>query len=180
MSKYHTLGPDAQIRGKLLLNMLESKRGAQVRPFLAQHGLANPDPKQWYPLEDIITIFNEISEAGEGAASATYVAIAMREMEVAEWPAEITTLEQALSIINDAYRIQYRGKDIGGFWCEKLGYHHYRILFQLPHPNDYVYGLMYGMARRFLPEDSQFVVQFDNDYPHNDVSGETSAIEVAW
>ena len=57
--------------------------------------------------------------------------------------------------------MQHRNGDVGEERAEKLGDKHLRLIMKTPYPDDLAYGVVWGMARRFLPTGTHFTVKYD-------------------
>jgi hypothetical protein len=57
---------------------------------------------------------------------------------------------------------------------------HVQITTATPYPDDLLFGVFYGMARRFLPPDTPFTVRFDDAVPTRDRGGEVTIIHIVW
>ncbi len=49
-----------------------------------------------------------------------------------------------------------------------------------PYPDDLVYGVVFGFARRLLPPDVYFTVYYDAALPRRDEGGIETVIHVEW
>jgi hypothetical protein len=82
-------------------------------------------------------------------------------------------------MIPQVYLMQHRG-DTGEERVEKLGDQHMRLTMRTPYPDDLPYGVVWGMARRFLPEGTQFLIKYDETEPHRDLGGEYTVLDISW
>jgi len=78
------------------------------------------------------------------------------------------------------YYLQYRGGDIGYVKTDKIADTHLTTTHIHLYPDDFTYGLAYGMARHWLPSDTRFKVYYDEKVPRRDMSGDVTIIHVAW
>lgn len=86
-----------------------------------------------------------------------------------------------LSLWNDLYHMQHRNGNIGEVKAEKISDTHYRTTHTHLYPDDMVWGLAYGMAKRFLPPGAHFKVEYSPQSPRLDEGdGDQTVVDVIW
>ena len=111
-----------------------------------------------------------------------FVAIGAAISETAYLPPEVESMsfEQVIFAINDYYQMQHRNGDAGQISVEKVEDKHVVLYVRVPYPDDLEYGTAFGFARRFLPPNTHFIVQYDKDAVRHDQGGEETIIHVTW
>lgn len=150
-----------------------------MQGHLAANGLENVDPHVWYPLQQWLDVFNDIS--AEGNRMYMFVSIGMKIVETAVLPPEFDDLpfKKIIEMIDYAYKMNNRGTDIGAYIGEVINERHIKVTITAPYPDDYNYGILYGFARRYLAGE-QFTVAYDENVLRCDMDGDETVINVTW
>lgn len=183
MSRFQTLGGDAEVIGQNVIAFLECINRDNVLPYLERHGLDKIDPERWYPMQDFLDVLNDMVEENPGQSMTDFVSIGMKLVDTAVFPPEIDALPlmEILKSWNDSYLLNNRGEGVGWMRAEVLGDTHVAMHCHIPYPDDYNYGVFFGVCRRWLPENSNFFVYYDEDAPRRDVHGaDTTIIHIEW
>lgn len=181
MSGY-TCNPELQLLGQSARALIENINNDAVRPYLAQHDLNNIVPDGWYAMQDILNVFNALQE--QNSAMADFVAIGMKAAELSPLPPELERMTFAqfmLLYAEKVYPARHRGSDPGIFAVDIVADNALTITLANVYPDDVMYGLVYGFARRFLArEDVDFIVEYDLEQPRCDEGGAQTLIHVTW
>jgi hypothetical protein len=182
MSKYVAFNPENEVLGAAMLGFIDCVNKDRIYPFLEKHGLTQIDPQTWYPLQRWLDVLGDISEQSGGGAMFDFVAVGLRIIETAKFPPAFAdlTFEQAVMAIDNLYQANMRGGDFGNYVVDKDNGNHFKVTARIPYPDDMGYGQLYGMARRFLPEGTSFVVKYDDDIPRREKGGESTIMHVMW
>jgi len=175
-----TCDPNAETIGASVLSFIKNVRADEIQPYLKKYNLENPQPDQWYKLQDWLNVLNDMGR--DGNLSSKLVAIGMEIYQTIQLPPEVEKLsyEEILMGWDTAYQAQHRGADVGGVEVEKIAKKHYKATINIPYPSDMVYGVAYGMARRFLPDGSGYVVEYDSEFPRWEDGGDSTVIHITW
>ncbi|WP_345226776.1 hypothetical protein [Hymenobacter koreensis] len=153
MHSYISFDPAAEVNGDTLQALLEA---FQVRyhaqHLLRQHGLpAAPKVGNWYPLQAWLDLLADVEHTyGEQ----TVYAVGLHIVTCSRWPAGLTSLNDALSALDEACRSNVEGENIGYYRVQQLAPGDVRVLCLTPTPVAFEHGLLTGMARKFRPEQS--------------------------
>lgn len=182
MSRYEPLGPGCEVRGASMLAFVKSAREENIQTILERHGLDNIDPDRWYPLETWLDVFNDIAEAGSMEAVFNLVGIGISTIDTAVLPPDFDILpfNEVIMRTDEVYSLNTRGENRGEYSCELVGDRHIRMIITAPYPDDYHYGIIYGLARRFLPRGTGFTVYYDLYEPRREQGGEATIIHLEW
>lgn len=179
MAKYQTFGPDAEVYGQAMLAFVESIRFENFKPILAKHGLSEIDPQKWYPQQLWLDVFNDIESDNDSMSN--MVSIGMKIAETA--PPELDSVpfvDLMKGFGENSYAAFNRGEDIGYIDTEVVGDKHLVMVDATPYPDEFVYGAYYAMARRFLPNGSDFTVAYDEDEPRRSTGGDVTKVHIQW
>lgn len=174
--------PNAEVLGALTSIFLENLLGEDTAPIFRKHGVFDMNPETWYPLQPVLDAFNELSEHPNLALN--MVAIGIKFVEAAPSPPDNKqpSFETLLKGWDEGYQMHHRGADVGRIWVEKVNATHFKVFYTIVYPDDFSYGVLYGFAKRFLPEGSKFTVFYDPDVPARDYNGtaDHTIIHIQW
>lgn len=174
--------PKLQLYGQSTRALIENMNYDVVRPHLAQHGLDDIDPDGWYAMQSILEVFNALLE--QGGAMADFVAIGMKAAELSPLPPELEqmTFAQFMQLYAErVYPARHQGGDPGTFAVEHTGPNALHVIIANVYPDDVMYGLVYGFAKRFMGQRGiPFIVEYKPDTPTREQGGEQTVIQVSW
>lgn len=182
MAQFIPFGPSVEVNGETVLsfiNALPSSR-ARIADILANHGIVNPQPGQWYAQKSWLDAFKEIAEK---IGPNTLFMIGKAIPENAQFPPHIDSLEKGLGAIDMAYHMNHRGGEIGFYKLAEFNEKgRYAIMeCKNPYPCDFDRGIITTMARKFKPKKSIMVnVTLDKSKPGRLDGKETSYYKVTW
>lgn len=157
--------PEALIAGHYVLSFVENLEADMILPLLPKHGLETIDPEKWYPHQACMDTLKELSDLP--SSQSALVAFGRKAVEKALMPPEITSIPQALHILNAVHHMNLRNiPEEEGYFVEEKGPNHYWVYHNTPNPEDVIYGFIWGMVARFRRPDEAFVVrQIENPNP---------------
>ena len=143
---------DAEVIGRSPLSYIAA--GESVSPFvgnqvtskLADYGLEDIDPEEWYPLEiPLAMLYNMRDQYGD---------VRMRNMgqnipEHVEFPPNLSEVDNALRGINEAYHQNHRGSEIGFYEFQQEDSKEGIMTCENPYPCEFDKGLIKGVAKKF-------------------------------
>jgi len=180
MSQFELFHPDTQILGRAILDFQHAEGAERLYAILQRHGLTDLDPNTWYPAQPWVDALNDI--AGSRGAMMDFVSLGMRQMELIEWPVEFDQMDlvDALHALDELYRMNYRGTDVGGIYVEVIRDGLVKVHIRAFEPDDLWYGNLYGFVKKFMRHNSNFIVSYDNSQPRRDEGGEETVIRIEW
>ncbi len=194
MAQFKAFAADVEVNGETVLSIVEGMGNSKemALSILAKHGIANPQPGQWYAQQSWLDAFKTIAESiGEN----TLFAIGRKIPEKAQFPPAIDNIEKALAAIDIAYHMNHRIRGVtlfdpsNGSMKEGIGHYTYekidgksaRMLCKNPYPCDFDRGIIEAMGRRFKPKDSLFLtVAHDDSQPCRKKGSDTCTYHVSW
>lgn len=172
---------DTKVLGAVVLSILGTNRLDELQPYFEKYGIARCHPSDFYPVEPLNGMINEIVHDQQQMDSMyDFVSMGIANGMSIPLPPEINTLEKWLMIFESRYPTLYRGTDIGYVKCEKLTPKHYRLHIRWPWVDDIAYGTVYGMCRRFLPPGVGFSVYYDDAGGRVDFGDPETLLHVEW
>lgn len=172
--------PSIEVIGVAVRAFTEHVTVDEMKGLLKKHGLENIGDDEWYQMLNLLDLLNELTETSNW--SENYVAMGMKRAEVAKMPPEAAnmTFGQFLMNWNKIYQLQHRNGDVGQLQAEKLTDTHFKVTFDIIYPDDFIYGVAYGMARRFLPNQTKFVIKYDDSVLQMDKGGKETVLDITW
>jgi len=194
MAQFVAFQPGVEVNGETVLSIVDgmgvfTDRGYRI---LADHGIRDPKPGQWYELQSYLNAFKAIFEL---TGEFTLFNIGKMIPRNAQFPPGIETIEQALSLIDVAYHMNHRIhgqpmfnpetgtmlEGIGHYTFTKTGDREGIFVCENPYPSDFDRGIAESMANRFRPDDSEYVIlQLDLTKPTRKHGADSCTFNVRW
>ncbi len=166
---------DVEVNGQTVLsiaNGMGTMKNMGLK-ILSDNNITDPTPANWYPQQDWLNAFKQISE---NVGANTLFSIGKSIPENAEFPPDIDSIDKALAAIDVAYHMNHRlngqplfnpqtgqmQEGIGHYQCNKISDNKAEITCDNPYPCDFDRGIIEAMAKRFKPS-SSFRVTVDHD-----------------
>lgn len=177
---HYSCDPDLELNGQTARSLVENVNQDDTNPFVSENGLDNIDPEAWYPVQDVLNVMNSIAESGSPMSH--YVAIGMKAAELSYLPPEVSEMSfgEFLVAYGQIYPQHHRNGDAGTVDPEQLSPTHVRLAIDVPYPDDVMYGVIFGFARRLLDNRVQYSVYYDEENPPRDMGGDATIIHVEW
>lgn len=177
--KYQVFHPDNEVTVQTMLGIKTAINSENFSDLFEKAGLLDKSPDDWVPLQILLDIFNEMEE--RGGAMLDFVAIGIRGAQDLEYPPEFLALpmEDKIFALAAQYPLFNRGT-IGYVKSEKVADRHILFRLKTPMPDDWWYGIGYGLFKRFLPDTMSFKAYYDTEHPHHDQGGEETLVHFEW
>ncbi|MBI1256211.1 MAG: hypothetical protein GC204_01950 [Chloroflexi bacterium] len=175
-----TCDPKLEMLGLNLSAFIDNIQAEEIDPVLQKYGLTQIDPYKWYSAPVWLDALNDLQE--QSNMTSNMVAIGMEIGRIVPMPpGKELSLAEVLAIWNDAlYQPLFRNGDAGFIKLQKLSDTHYVTIHENIWPDDFSYGIAYGLARRFLPRGTGFKVYYDEQIPRMDEGGKATHLHIAW
>lgn len=183
MAEYETFDPAAEVHGQTILTVIDdalARFSEEYRDMahdaLAENGVADPAPDEWYPQQSWLNTFEAIASELE-----PHILDRLGEQipDAAEWPTDIADVEDGLAAIDDAYRLNHRGGDIGYYRFHPIDDQTGEVRCRNPYPCPFDRGLIRAVARRNAPVESFVFVEERGDECRRD-GADTCTYTVSW
>lgn len=120
--------------------------GRQTEKRLADYGVEDVQPDEWYPLAAPLAMLYDMREE--------YGTASMRTMgrhipQHVEFPPDLSGAGEALRSIDAAYHQNHRGGEIGSYEFHEEGPGEGRMVCENPYPCELDQGLIRGVAQEF-------------------------------
>jgi hypothetical protein len=175
MAEYIAFSPTVEVTGNSILSIVEAI-GEESLPILAKHGLKEINPEAWYPQQEYLDAFRELSELN----FFSMVSIGMKIPDLASFP-PIDSIKQALGLLDVAYNMNHRGGEIGEYRLDEIEDNRAVVVCRNPYPSDFDYGILYRLLQKFRPATSKtLTVQRMDDPPNRTKGGDTCTYVLEW
>jgi len=162
MAQYEPFEEGVEARGRVIIAIEEGidrfrdAHRERVDSVLSAKGIDDPNPDDWYAqaaeLDVLATIADQfgphvLDRLGERIPS------------VARWPSGVSGVADGLRSIDDAYRRNHRGGDIGHYRFEKVDEGRGRVECRNPYPCPFDRGLIRSVAKDYSSVESFVFVE---------------------
>lgn len=179
--RHLTSEPGVEVRGEVLIALVDNMQAAAMAPYLEKHGLVGIQAGEWYPVKNYQDFLNDMSERANQSSNFTAIGVAIASTAHIPLDTENATLEQIVQAWDDIYQSNHRGGDIGYKTIERIDDNYYvATLHGGLYPDDFEYGVIYGLVKRFAPGGMDFTVWYDEDVQHLDQGGTKTVIHIQW
>jgi hypothetical protein len=179
MPQFRTFAPVAAVSGEAILLVVTAfgegdNRGKEI---LAQCGIPNPQPGKWYPQQALLNALWRILQT-VGAQPLWKTGALMSEG--AQWPPEVTTIDQALAALDLVYHAHHRG-EVGHYQFEKTGARSGIMVCQTPYADDFDRGLIGAVNKKFKPQDVKAVLlRHEEAKPCRKKGADSCTLTIRW
>lgn len=162
MPKYEPIDRDVEVNGQTILAMIDGVARfsdtyrSKVEDALADNGIVNPIPDEWYPQQAWLDAFGVLAEELEPHLLDR---IGEQIPDAADWPSGISGVENGLRSINQAYQRNHRGGDIGYYRFTRIGEQTGEVACKNPYPCPFDRGIIRAVAQRYAPVESFVFVE---------------------
>lgn len=183
MAPYEAFDEEVEVHGRTILAVVDDALSRFSESYrktaydaLAANGIADPAPDEWYPQQAWLNTFEVIAEELE-----PHILDRLGEQipDVAEWPTGLSSVEEGLRSIDEAYRRNHRGGDIGAYRFESTGDRTGEVIAETPYPCAFDRGLIRAVARRYAPVESFVFVEERGDRCRRD-GDDACVYTVSW
>jgi predicted hydrocarbon binding protein len=149
MAQYEPFTDRVEARGQTILSFVDAFPPAlqgRAESILADNGIEDPEPDEWYPQEAWLTSFEEIDEK---MGTKTLNKIGKAIPKNAEWPPGVETVVGGLESIDEAYHMNHRGGEIGYYEADPLDDGTVEVQCHNPYPCAFDRGILEGVVEEF-------------------------------
>jgi hypothetical protein len=161
-----------EIRGMAII-AVKAALGSEADPLLSAFGLAAVQTAGWYPQAALLALLAQIGATDDFGALLNVTAIGLRSVELFH----MIYIEQqqargqpyhadadvvgAVRGLDAGWQAAHRGGNAGGFSVLETTSEQVTIGVASAFPLEYVYGLLYGLARLYRPIHTRFRVDYE-------------------
>lgn len=180
---YQVFEPGIEVSGVSAQALMSCIVHDQIEDLLIKYNLNHIETDAWYPLQDVLDLFNELVFTGNKSQYFVGIGIATADNTYAGLPEQMRSLSliEFLNGYEQVYLTRQRcreGGDKGYLKPEQVNRCHIMVRMRVPYPDDLFYGIMYGLARHFRPAGKGFTVRYDPDLPRREQGGNETIIHI--
>lgn len=167
MTQYEAFDPAVEVHGRTILTVVDEALArfseeyqTYARTALAENGIEEPAPDEWYPQQAWLNTFEAIADALQ-----PHLLDRLGEQvpNVAAWPPGISNIEEGLQSINKAYQQNHRGGEIGFYRAEQIGTETAQVTCMNPYPCLFDRGLIRAVTQTYAPVETFVFVEESGD-----------------
>lgn len=179
MERLTAQDPSAEVIGQAMLAFVECTNSDEIAPLLTAQGLNRIEPQTWYPLQPYLNVFRAIIDQRSGAMF-NLVSVGTKVSEMALLPPQMDSIETAMRMVDAGYQINHRNGNVGHMTANFLGPRMVEVVDSSCYPDDFMYGVLFGLARRFKSEGDDLVVRHMTDRPCRKQGADSCTYLVTW
>jgi hypothetical protein len=153
LAEFRVLDANAEVNGESILALVDgmgSFRETALK-ILAQQGITDLQPGEWYAQQSLLDALGVISE--KLGADALYN-IGLKIPDNAQFPSDIDSLDRALNVLDNAYHMNHRYGEIGHYQLNNVGDFGFEMVCENPYPCDFDRGILAALCSRYKPKGS--------------------------
>jgi hypothetical protein len=183
MAPYEPFDPEVEVHGRTVLAVVDEglarfseAHRERARETLADHGVEAPAADEWYPQSAWLATFEAVA-----ADLDQHLLDRLGEQipAVADWPDGEESVPAGLRTVDEAYRRNHRGGEIGRYEFERTDDHEGRMVCETPYPCAFDRGLIRAVARRSSPVETFVYVEETGEECRRD-GADTCTYTVHW
>jgi hypothetical protein len=130
------------------LDALPADQVDETRAIFEANGFGDVDADTWYSQEAWLAALRDVAAT---VGSRALRSLGQHVPKTTVWPPDVTTVPDAIASINDAYEMNHRGAELGGYAFEHTDDHRGRVSSTTPYPCPFDVGIIEGVIREFSP-----------------------------
>ena len=170
--------PNVKILGRAFTSILTNLQSQEIQDALQSLNLHEIDPDHWYPITLWWEIFDELEKQPNLASR--LVAIGMEISRTLPLPDDNFTIQEIMETWDTLYHGNHRDGDVGHIEIKQVDNNHYHVIHPATYPEDFTYGVAYGLLKRFVSESEHFTIQFHPDFPRMRDGSDNIHFLVTW
>jgi hypothetical protein len=177
--QFEAFAPGVEVNGQTVLAIINGMGAFRSRALtiLEANAISDPEPGRWYSQQSWLDAFKDISEL---LGPAALFAIGKSIPRHAKFPPGISTISDALSLLDSAYHLNHRGGEIGSYEFTQTDDRSGVVRCHNPYPCDFDRGVITGTVDTFKPAHMLARVRHDDKRPCRRKGGETCTYLVNW
>lgn len=155
MDQYEAFDPGVEVHGRTILTVVDDaltrfseEYHRTARDALAENGVVDPAADEWYSQQAWL---NAIEAVAEDLEPHLLDRIGEQIPEVTEWPTGLSSIEEGLESIDEAYQRNHRGGEIGFYRFERIDERTGTVTCRNPYPCLFDRGMIRAVAQREAP-----------------------------
>lgn len=163
MASYEAFDSGVEVHGQTIVTVVNDALARFSEGYrelaletLAENGVRDPQPDEWYPQQAWLSTFEALADEME-----PHILDRLGEQipDVVEWPSAISGVEEALQSIDSAYQMNHRGGEIGHYRYQSVDDQRGDVICENPYPCPFDRGLIRAVARRNAPVEAFVFVE---------------------
>jgi hypothetical protein len=158
-----------------MLNSIQAM-GRAARRVVNKHIIGELDPSGWYPQQTWLDILRDAAEEMQ----LDLLTVGNRVASSLPMPDCVFSLGRLLELVEDNYQTTHRHTDTVRVTATQIGDREVHIVDNSPYPDEFQYGMIFGLFQRLMPMDANLTVRYDESAPTRRDGADTTTYIVTW
>ncbi|MCU0443322.1 MAG: hypothetical protein MUE85_00290 [Microscillaceae bacterium] len=182
MAQFVSFDSESKVSGKMICSMLDAVPAYEnkIKMILSKYSLDEPDPQQWYEMQDFLSVFKDISKLlGPHLLFAIGKNFPVQLLQ----NGEVQSLENALRDLDSLYHDHHRGDSVSYYKLISFSQDRKeaKIECKNPYPCYLDRGILTSITQKYKPRGASLVnVELDNDRPSRLGGSDVSYYTIMW
>lgn len=172
----------AEVSGEVICSVLKAlpTHEATIRTILSNYSIDNPNPEEWYSMENYLSAFQDISRT-----LGPHLLFSIGKSLSSNFAPsdEIDSLETVLEHLDEQYHHTHRGNNIGHYKLISFDKEHKeaKIECKNPYPCYLDRGVLMAISQQYKPSGARLItVELDTNRPNRLVGSDVSYYNILW
>lgn len=179
MAVFKSYDAKVEVNGESVISFLDGvgTYAPSAQKMLNDNGIIDPKAGKWYSQQSYLNGFKAIAEK---TGPTVLKNIGKSVPEHAKWPPQVNSIETGLGSIDIAYHMNHRNGFIGNYKMTKNGPKSISVVCNNPYPDNFDFGLIESVARKFSQPGERVRVKIDENSPQRDKGADSTTYMVEW
>ena len=169
-----------EVIGTAMIGVLKNVQTETMLSVIKEYGYDDIDPEQWYSAQAWSNFLYTIQNQSNGTTNLVAIGQAIVEGTVMPPGFDDASFPVMLKMWNDHYEANHRGDIIGNIVVEEINLKHYAVNCTTLYPDNLLYGMAHGFARRSLAKGQPYKIWYDEKSSRRDDGGDYTRIHISW
>ena len=175
MAEFMVYHSESEVSGQVMLDSIQAM-GRAARRVVNKHIIGELDPNGWYPQQTWLDILRDATEEMQ----LDLLTVGNRVASNLPMPDGVFSLARLLELVEDNYQTTHRHVDPVHVTATQVGEHEVHIVDNSPYPDEFQYGMIFGLFQRLMPMDANLVVRYDDSAPTRSHGADATKYIVTW
>jgi hypothetical protein len=175
MAEFMVYHSESEVSGQVMLDSIHAM-GRASRSVVNRHIIGELDPNSWYPQQMWLDILREAAEEMQ----LDLLALGTRVAASYQIPDGVVSLARLLEIVDSNYQTTHRYTDPVRLTATQIAGREVHIVDNSPYPDEFQYGMFFGLLQRLIPLDATLKIRYDMSAPTRSDGADVTTYIVSW
>jgi len=175
MAEFMVYHSDSEVSGQVMLDSIHAM-GRAARSVVNKHIIGELDPDGWYPQQTWLDILREAADEMQ----LDLLTIGNRVAANFQMPDGAFSLSRLLELVEDSYHTTHRHADPVHVSATQVAEREVHIVDNSPYPDEFQYGVIFGLFQKLMPMDANLTVRYDDGAPTRSDGADATTYIVTW